>query len=295
VYDLFEDTIHEVTVLPSSVKAAAIIHTEIQAPSDQANISEQEMELYSSVNEDIQSENVVVINQQHEQDRKREELKTKIKSSMDEYKLYCKSIIMSTYLEENGNDNYQSMVAKNSVEMIRIQSGDALYVSKFFDVGKWWMKHETKFPELAMGASIVLGKPTHNAFQERVFSRGTYSDTKLRKRLKEEHFEMSVINAVNGKCIDEIYHIMRPSIMLKEKDRQKELKLFLEKRKNELDLVEGTESDEEDNELLPEFGSVCSDKTELDQLYDDDDDISINDKQQAKTDDSSQEEIVKLV
>jgi hypothetical protein len=295
VYDLFEETVHEVTVLPSSVKATALTTKETLVPMDHVNISEQEMELYSSVNDEIESENVVVINLQHVQDRKREELRAKIKSSMDEYKLYCKSIVMATYLEENGNDYYKSMVAKNSVEKIRIQSGDALYVSKFIDVGKWWKKYETKFPELAMGASIVLGKPTHNAFQERVFSRGTYSDTKLRKRLKEEHFEMSVINAVNGKYIDEIYSIMRPSIMLREKDRQKELKLFMEKRKNEMDL-NVLEIDEEDDNSVPEFASICSEKTDLEQLDDEEeDDISINTSQPAKLDESSQEKLLKLV
>jgi hypothetical protein len=161
------------------------------------------------------------------------------------------------------------------VETYRITCGDALYVSKFFDVTKWWMKHETKFPELAMGASILLGKPTHNAFQERVFSRGTYSDTKLRKRLKEEFFEMSVMNAVNGEHIDEIYHIMQPSIMLREKDRQKELKIFIEKRKNELDL--SNDSGNDDNDPEPEYGSVCSERTKEEEFSDDDeDDTSIN-------------------
>lgn len=51
---------------------------------------------------------------------------------------------------------------------------------------------------------MFLGKPTHNGFQERVFSRGTYVDGKLRKRLKEENFEMSVLNSFN---ITRVQHI----------------------------------------------------------------------------------------
>ena len=92
-----------------------------------------------------------------------------------------------------------------------------MYISKFFDSVKWWQQHENIYPELAAAASILLGKPTHNAFQERVFSRGTYSDTKLRKRLKEEHFEMSVLNAVNGKQIDEVFELMKPRLNTKER------------------------------------------------------------------------------
>jgi NADH dehydrogenase/NADH:ubiquinone oxidoreductase subunit G len=49
-----------------------------------------------------------------------------------------------------------------------------------------------------------LGKPTHNGFQERVFSRGVYLDGKLKKRLKEENFEMSVLNSFNEQRVSVI-------------------------------------------------------------------------------------------
>ena len=59
----------------------------------------------------------------------------------------------------------------------------------------------------------------HNAFQDPVFSRGTYCDTILRKRLKEENFEMSVLNAVNKKVTDDCYKMVKPIIdnIMKEK------------------------------------------------------------------------------
>jgi hAT family C-terminal dimerisation region len=82
---------------------------------------------------------------------------------------------------------------------------DASYTSKFFDVLQWWKVEGSKnFEMLASVAIIFLGKPTHNAFQERVFSRGTYCDTKLKKRMKEENFEMSVLNSFNSQRIEEI-------------------------------------------------------------------------------------------
>jgi hypothetical protein len=275
VYNLYEDTLDDVdppvlTVAPTIPKSAAPL--ECSAVSD---INEQEMELYASVRDRRSTENIVVINRQQIRETQRSDLRAKIKKSMDDYRSYCENMNMEKYLEDNGNDLYKSMVKNKTIELLKIQFDDALYCSKFFDASKWWMKHQTKYPELAMGASIILGKPTHNAFQERVFSRGTYSDTKLRKRLREEYFEMSVINSVNGKQIDEIYHIMQPSIMMKEKERQQEMKLFMEKRKRELDLTnEVTKSidDDDESEAPDEYGSICSEAKDEVLLDDDEDD-----------------------
>jgi hypothetical protein len=269
VFDLFEETIDEVIVIPNKKQQTVVSSSARLNVMEEAGITELEMELFNDVDEDVESENVVVINQQLVRDKKRLELRSKIKNDMDQYKAYCKNIIMSDYLEEYGNDFYKATVKSNKLETIRVQR-DALYVSKFFDVTKWWMKNEKKYPELALGANVILGKPTHNAFQERVFSRGTYSDTKLRKRLKEEYFEMSVLNSVNGKHIDDIYHMMQPSIMLKEKDRQKELKIFMEQRKCELDMTNII--DDGVVEKPPLYGSVCSQQTDSEMLDDDDDD-----------------------
>ena len=58
-----------------------------------------------------------------------------------------------------------------------------------------------------------------------MFSRGTYTDTKLRKKLKEESFEMSVLNAVNSTTIESSY-LMIDEInnkMYSEKMQQKKL------------------------------------------------------------------------
>jgi hypothetical protein len=66
------------------------------------------------------------------------------------------------------------MKEKKSIQYGKITKNvDAFYVSKFFSCMTWWKLNEKKYPELAVAANIVLGKPTHNGFQERVFSRGT--------------------------------------------------------------------------------------------------------------------------
>ena len=52
----------------------------------------------------------------------------------------------------------------------------------FFDVLQWWkLVGKLKYKEIAVAATLFLGRPTHNGFQDTVFSRGTYSDTKLQK------------------------------------------------------------------------------------------------------------------
>jgi hypothetical protein len=57
---------------------------------------------------------------------------------------------------------------------------------------------------LLIAAGIVPGKPTHNAFQELSFSRRTYADTSLKKRLKQTIFQMSITNAANIRSMGEI-------------------------------------------------------------------------------------------
>ena len=55
-----------------------------------------------------------------------------------------------------------------------------------------------RFPKVAVAASIVLGKPYHNGFQERVFSTGTWSDGKLKQRMTSDNLELSVLDKVNS-------------------------------------------------------------------------------------------------
>jgi hypothetical protein len=135
------------------------------------------------------------------------DLKAHITELMKQYRKDCEKMDMMTWLDEHGNKKYE-MEKKNNPNLLFIkisQGTDAGYTSQFFDVLQWWkIVGENKYGELAVAASIFLGKPSHNGFQERVFSRGTYTDTKLKKRLKEENFEMSVLNAFNGKRIDNI-------------------------------------------------------------------------------------------
>lgn len=77
---------------------------------------------------------------------------------------------------------------------------------------------------------------------------------------------MSVLNAVNGKEIDEVYELMKPAMIIKEKERQQFMNDFLKKRNDEPDLKVNDKPN-----AVPEFESVCSENTR-DMWSDDDDD-----------------------
>ena len=155
----------------------------------------------------------------------------------------------------------------------------------------WWKIKETTYPELAVGACIVLGKPTHNAFQERVFSRGTYTDSKLRKQLKEESFEKSVLNSVNSptfeSCSDMIDTINNKiySNAVDEKKKEEmvaeEVEKFIATREHEprydADIVEDSISPENKDEVI----SVCSENT-YDYDFDEEDDDELFNQVLAK-------------
>ena len=140
-----------------------------------------------------------------------EELKENIKSQIRSYRQFWNNeqLNMVTILDEYGNERYKLDKKSNKINYTMITLvNDAAYVGKYFDVLGWWMANNKFYPELAVRACLVLGKPTHNGFQERVFSRGTYQDTKLKKRLKEENFEMTVLNAINNKKVSNLKGIM---------------------------------------------------------------------------------------
>jgi hypothetical protein len=213
-------------------------------------------------------------------ERKQSELKESIKRSMKAYRAECCKINIVAWLDEYGNNLYKEMKKKGkTLESIRVKHKDALYIAQYFEATTWWWVHEKTYPELALAACIVLGKPTHNAFQERVFSRGTYSDSNLRKSLKEENFEMSVLNAVNNKVTDECYEMVKPIIdnILKETQTSEkecyvnEITQYMEKRKIEKQFDVVTIDDKDDDE----FESVCSQCTA--DMNMDDDEIDICD------------------
>ena len=130
------------------------------------------------------------------------DLRQTIKQELKQFKSCCRSFCMMELLDEYGTEKYKAMKKANKIQDTKFKV--PTYVKPFFDVLKWWKKDGMqKFPHLAVAAFIILGKPSHNGFQERVFSTGTFKDSRLMKRRHEDNFEMAVLEHVNGDTIQE--------------------------------------------------------------------------------------------
>ena len=82
-------------------------------------------------------------------------------------------------------------------------------VWKHFDVLKWWgtdARH--KFPLLFPLATIVLGKPYTNAYQEHCFSLASWFDSKLMQCQKAETLQMHCLDAQNRKNVSRMSKLM---------------------------------------------------------------------------------------
>jgi hypothetical protein len=217
-----------------------------------------------------------------------EELRERVKAQLKAYRDFWTnaSLNMVTILDEYGNERYKLDKKRNKINYTMITLVNcAAYVGKYFDVLGWWMANNKLYPELAVRACLVLGKPTHNGFQERVFSRGTYQDTKLKKRLKEENFEMSVLNAINNRKVQNLQGMMDfglESLLNEISDADKEM--VQEQQAQEIHdfFQRGEDTEEEDGK--PKADEI-SDDNDTDSVFSafcenicldgDDDDLSI--------------------
>ena len=85
-----------------------------------------------------------------------------------------------------------------------------VFFRDLFDVFAWWRNVGfAHFPDLYLGAMLLLAKPSHNGFQERVFSLGNYKDSRLMKRKHADNFEMGVLEHVNLSLIERHQNYMQ--------------------------------------------------------------------------------------
>ena len=121
-----------------------------------------------------------------------------IEHELIDFRIASKTLNIMNTLEIAGNDAYEKAKKSKSIDKNRLEDKDILYAKDFFDVLKWWLVvGANTYPYLSVAAYIILGKPSHNGFQERVFSSGTFKDSKLSKRTGEDNFEMKVPELVN--------------------------------------------------------------------------------------------------
>jgi hypothetical protein len=164
--------------------------------------------MYQKIQAASLTENIINFesNEQVQPQKRKQEWKDKIYKQIKEYIYYCQNVMDVAEDLKAGYGNGRYIKEKNSIVFARIINfKDAYYAFKYFDLYKWWYVFGKKcWPELTTAASIMLEKPTHNGFQVHVYSRGTYTDTKLRQSLKERNFEMAVLNSLNGTIVKEL-------------------------------------------------------------------------------------------
>ena len=129
--------------------------------------------------------------------RELEVLKMLTQAKFQRFITYCFELDMAQELNEWGNEDYKKRKGSQK-DMTKNKDRDPWYCKLYFNANGWWCKKGLEmFPHLAVGVMIIFGKPSHNGFQERVFSLGTFKDSRLRKSRSEDNFEMTVLERVN--------------------------------------------------------------------------------------------------
>jgi hypothetical protein len=93
-------------------------------------------------------------------------LENSLQMSFLQYKQYCEDLNLADYYKNYGNEEYKKQVKKDLAEFDNDNTTflSILTLIKYSDVTLFWQDKKEVFPELAIAAGIVLGKPTHNAF-----------------------------------------------------------------------------------------------------------------------------------
>jgi hypothetical protein len=129
--------------------------------------------------------------------------KTKILQELNSYQEFCKKIHWTELLQKFGTDKYKKLLKEKKLLEQKLNVNPR-YTRSLFDVISWWRDMGSKlFPHLAVAAFIVLAKATHNGYQERVFSIGTFMDTKQQKRREQRHYEMDILTRINSEVMQE--------------------------------------------------------------------------------------------
>ena len=112
------------------------------------------------------------------------------------------------------------------------QDTDFLVVGKYFDVMGWWEKNKDNYQHVFPTAVIWLTKPATNAFQERVFSLGSwFQQNKLQTKTTAKNFEMRAMEKLTRK--------IRLDIIQRE--------IALENQKKEQDVIVIEDDEDDDN------------------------------------------------
>jgi hypothetical protein len=184
----------------------------------------------------------------------------------EELETYFKYITSINYVEliKSYPSNLYNEKTFKADQVLKVK--DPLYAARMFDVfGWWWHYGRNKFKYLELCALIDLAKPLHNGFQECVFSRGTFTDDQLRRKMKEISFELSILEAINCKTVDK-YMDMYKHKATKEKNADtvnyfwSGNKYLEESSKPNLSDDDSSDEEEYDVEIDDELDSISEDE-----------------------------------
>ena len=140
-------------------------------------------------------------------------LHTECKKQFEHYIGFCESKIdgnwaaiickfpSKTYLSEHDRwDN--KTITKFEKDCAK---GNYHAVGKYFDVLGWWHHHQNDNPRMYPSALLWLSKPTTNAFQERVFSLGSWFDSnRLMRRQTAHTFQVRILECITRQLCHDI-------------------------------------------------------------------------------------------
>jgi hypothetical protein len=187
----------------------------------------------------------------------KKDISDSIRVELEEYTNYCATMDVTEQLLLCSHPKYKN---EKELDEKKIKNKDIMYVRERFDLLQWWrIVGFIKFPKLAVAALIILGKPSHNAFQERVFSLGNWTDSKLRKKRKEENFEINLLEACNAEFFNE-HEIIEGKYLKDKQITTKTVKEFFAKQEIDVILEEDHMSvfEDEDSSHELETDENCS-------------------------------------
>ena len=133
------------------------------------------------------------------------EVQKKVTDEVKSYLSYISLLDWEKAISEYPSNHHTTFIPKMNKDeklkreyQISLQKKKVTDIWKHFDVLQWWGRHaQHKFPLLFPMASIVLGKPYTNAYQERCFSLASWFDGKLVQSQKAETLQSRCLDAQN--------------------------------------------------------------------------------------------------
>jgi hypothetical protein len=159
-------------------------------------INDEENDFFSSFMKSAQiNESQLWISGDKTNEEKLENIKLNIKKNIDSYWNFVQDLNIQRTIQEHPTSFYTKEIESGKLNLSKVkQTKNPIYSTTLFDSIHWWKTDGfSNWKELGGIALVVLAKPHHNGYQERVFSHGTFTDDVLRKRMKEQTFEMNVL------------------------------------------------------------------------------------------------------